>query len=298
MKTTIIGALAAALLAGASQAALAQEPGVVERPDREPRDQSFTQPRQVYVAPPAPPRPAEPVAPREPTRTFEPRAAAGVSPGRDARFGAPPPPPQPAAAPAASAGQHVAHDGGHDGGHDGARDRQLSGDHHFDRAGGPPAQAIPTPAAPGDRRRDDHHDDHRDGHHDDDHDGHWDRNHDHHRDGHGDGHWDRDHDDDRDGHHFDPGRWERDRFPPIFWSPYRFHIGSYRAPYGFYARSWGFGDFLPRGWYGEPYWIGDFVDYDLPYPPPGFEWVRVGDDALMIDRYTGRIVQVVRGIFW
>lgn len=84
----------------------------------------------------------------------------------------------------------------------------------------------------------------------------------------------------------------------MFWSPNRFHINPYRAPYGFYARSWGFGDFLPRGWYGEPYWIGDFINYDLPYPPPGFEWVRVGDDAIMVDQYTGRIVQVVRGIFW
>jgi Ni/Co efflux regulator RcnB len=64
------------------------------------------------------------------------------------------------------------------------------------------------------------------------------------------------------------------------------------------VRSWQFGDFLPGGWFADPYWINDFNDYDLPYPPPGYEWVRVGPDALMVDRYTGRIVQVVRGIFW
>ena len=88
------------------------------------------------------------------------------------------------------------------------------------------------------------------------------------------------------------------RAPPVFWSQNRYRIGGYRAPYGYYVRTWGFGEFLPRGWWGQDYWIGDFLDYGLPYPPPGYEWVRVGGDALMIDRYTGRIVQVVRGIFW
>jgi Ni/Co efflux regulator RcnB len=93
-------------------------------------------------------------------------------------------------------------------------------------------------------------------------------------------------------------RWQPGHAPPVFWSHDRFHAGGYRAPYGYYVRSWAFGDFLPRDWFGDPYFIGDFLDYDLPYPPPGFEWVRVGPDALMVDRYTGRIVQVVRGIFW
>jgi Ni/Co efflux regulator RcnB len=93
-------------------------------------------------------------------------------------------------------------------------------------------------------------------------------------------------------------RWQAGRAPPVFWSQNRFRIGGYRQPYGYYVRNWGFGEFLPRGWYGQDYWIGDFLDYGLPYPPPGYEWVRVGGDALMIDRYTGRIVQVVRGIFW
>ncbi|HZZ30869.1 MAG TPA: RcnB family protein [Phenylobacterium sp.] len=93
-------------------------------------------------------------------------------------------------------------------------------------------------------------------------------------------------------------RWQPGRYPPVYASHDRFHAGAYRAPYGYYSRAWGFGDFLPRAWFGESYWIGDFIDYGLPYPPPGYEWVRVGGDALMIDRYTGRIVQVVRGIFW
>jgi Ni/Co efflux regulator RcnB len=84
----------------------------------------------------------------------------------------------------------------------------------------------------------------------------------------------------------------------VFQSRSRFHAGGYRPPAGYYARSWGFGQFLPRAWFARNYWLSDFLDFGLPYPPPGFTWVRVGPDALMIDEYTGRIVQVVRGIFW
>ena len=63
-------------------------------------------------------------------------------------------------------------------------------------------------------------------------------------------------------------------------------------------RIWSFGDFLPRGWYGPEYFISDPWNFDLPIAPPGYDWVRVGDDALLIDRFTGRVVQVVRDVFW
>ena len=63
-------------------------------------------------------------------------------------------------------------------------------------------------------------------------------------------------------------------------------------------RTWGFGDFLPRGWYGQQYYLSDPWTYDLPLPPPGYVWVRVGYDALLVDDYNGRVVQVVRNVFW
>ena len=66
----------------------------------------------------------------------------------------------------------------------------------------------------------------------------------------------------------------------------------------FYFRIWNYGEFLPSAWYGPDWYILDPWYYDLPLPPPGFDWVRVGDDAVMIDEYTGRIVQVVRDVFW
>ena len=36
----------------------------------------------------------------------------------------------------------------------------------------------------------------------------------------------------------------------------------------------------------------------MPYPPIGCEWVRVGNDALLVDIWTGRVVAVYYGLFW
>lgn len=100
--------------------------------------------------------------------------------------------------------------------------------------------------------------------------------------------------------HDDRGRphWQQGRYPPVYRSHQRYRYGYYRPPIGFYAHSWAFGEILPRGWYGSDYLLNDWWSYGLPYPPLGYDWVRVGDDALLIDSYTGRVVQVVQDIFW
>ena len=101
----------------------------------------------------------------------------------------------------------------------------------------------------------------------------------------------------RDDHRYDHDRWNRDRYPPVYRSHQRYRH-DWRPPTGFYSRAWGFGDYLPRSWYGGDYWIVDAGRYHLPLPPPGFDWVRVGDDAVLVDRFNGRVVQVVRFVFW
>lgn len=92
-------------------------------------------------------------------------------------------------------------------------------------------------------------------------------------------------------------RWDRGRYPTVYFSPHRYRH-AWRPPPGFYVRIWSYGDFLPRDWYGPSWWLVDPWAYGLPLPPPGYDWVRAGDDALLVDQYTGRIVQVVRGVFW
>uniref|UniRef100_UPI0037C825BC RcnB family protein n=1 Tax=Phenylobacterium sp. TaxID=1871053 RepID=UPI0037C825BC len=110
--------------------------------------------------------------------------------------------------------------------------------------------------------------------------------------------WDRGDNGRHRGDRYDRGqRWERGRYPSVYFSPYRYRY-AWRPPSGYYAYNWSFGDFLPRNWYGSGSWLSDPWRYDLPWPPPGYEWVRVGYDALLVDEYTGRVVQVVRNIFW
>ena len=78
----------------------------------------------------------------------------------------------------------------------------------------------------------------------------------------------------------------------------RFHAPTYRRPPGWYARRWTWGEFLPVAFWPRNYWITDFYIYDLPPPPFGAIWVRVGDDALLIDQDTGEIIEVDYGIFY
>ncbi len=80
-------------------------------------------------------------------------------------------------------------------------------------------------------------------------------------------------------------------------APYRYRAHAYRYPSGYFARSWAFGEYLPRGWYTPTYYL-DWRAFDLPYPPIGCEWVRVGDDALLVDVWTGEILSVYYDIFW
>ena len=78
----------------------------------------------------------------------------------------------------------------------------------------------------------------------------------------------------------------------------RFRVGPYRRPQGFYSHRWSWGEFLPAPFWVRDYWLIDYFAYGLPPPPFGAIWVRVGDDALLIDRYTGEIIEVDYGVFY
>ncbi len=73
---------------------------------------------------------------------------------------------------------------------------------------------------------------------------------------------------------------------------------EFRWPRGFSYHRYGYGEFLPQVFFGQNFWLYDYANYDLPYPPPGTAWVRYGPDALLIDRYTGEIVQVIYSVFY
>ena len=87
------------------------------------------------------------------------------------------------------------------------------------------------------------------------------------------------------------------------WRRYRdhhrsiFHLGLYLDPFGFGYRPFNIGYNLGPAYYSQQYWI-DPEMYSLPYPPPGTQWVRYWDDALLVDIYTGEIVDVIHNFFW
>ena len=83
-----------------------------------------------------------------------------------------------------------------------------------------------------------------------------------------------------------------------FNAPHHYRYGSYHRPSGWYAHRWNYGEFLPSFFFTRSYWINDYSDFDLSDPPPGTVWVRYGDDALLIDEYSGEVIQVVYGIFY
>lgn len=78
----------------------------------------------------------------------------------------------------------------------------------------------------------------------------------------------------------------------------RFRAPPYRRPPGYFVRRWSWGQTLPVAFWTRNYWLTDFYAYDLPPPPYGAIWVRVGDDALLIDQYTGEIIEVDYGVFY
>jgi Ni/Co efflux regulator RcnB len=78
----------------------------------------------------------------------------------------------------------------------------------------------------------------------------------------------------------------------------RFRGPAYAFPRGFGYRAWSFGQFLPAPFFADNYTLYDYWDYGLPAPPYGFEWVRVGADALLVRPVDGYILDVARDLFW
>ena len=114
-------------------------------------------------------------------------------------------------------------------------------------------------------------------------DGNWDRNRSR------GSHWNRDWRNDR---RYD---WQRYRHahrsiyrPGRYYSPYRGH--SYSR---FYI---GFG--LDPLFYSSRYWISDPWQYRLPPAYAGTRWVRYYDDVLLVDLYTGEVIDVIYDFFW
>lgn len=120
------------------------------------------------------------------------------------------------------------------------------------------------------------------------------------RDGRRDG--DRDWRGDRDGRQ----RWDRDwrRDGRYDWSSYRnqyrsvFRLGRYYDPYGWGYRRFTIGLNLWPSYYGSSFWLNDPWQYRLPPAYGPYRWVRYYDDAVLVNIYTGQVVDVIYNVFW
>jgi len=77
-----------------------------------------------------------------------------------------------------------------------------------------------------------------------------------------------------------------------------FHAAPFYYPGGWGYRRWAVGQFLPGLFLSQGYFIGNWAAYSLGPPPPGLQWVRYGPDALLVNVYTGQVVDTVYGVFW
>lgn len=60
----------------------------------------------------------------------------------------------------------------------------------------------------------------------------------------------------------------------------------------------GIGWRLWPNYYSSAYWINDPGMYRLPPAPPGTRWIRYYNDALLVDTWTGEVIDVIHNIFW
>lgn len=103
---------------------------------------------------------------------------------------------------------------------------------------------------------------------------------------------------------WDSRAWRSDR--RYDWQAYRhynsrlFRPGRYYAPYGYnYGyRRFSIGLYLDSIFFSSRYFISNPWQYRLPDPGYGYRWVRYYNDVLLIDEYSGYVVDVIHNFFY
>lgn len=95
----------------------------------------------------------------------------------------------------------------------------------------------------------------------------------------------------RNNHRYDWNKWRRHH-------RHRFHLYAYFDPFGWGYYPFSIGWRLWPGYYGNRYWIMDPWYYRLPSAPPGTRWVRYYNDVLLVDMWSGEVIDVIHNFFW
>ena len=114
---------------------------------------------------------------------------------------------------------------------------------------------------------------------------------------------------DRDGRRWsgDHRRWDRESWRGdrrYDWRRWRdrnrstFRLGLYVDPFGWGYNRWGIGSRLYPNYYRSSFWINDPWQYRLPQAYPPYRWVRYHNDAILVDTWSGEVVDVIYNFFW
>jgi len=88
------------------------------------------------------------------------------------------------------------------------------------------------------------------------------------------------------------------------WRDYRenhrdaFHRGRYVGPRGYAYRPVNVGYRFAPAYYGHRYTIANPARYRLPPAYGPQRWIRYGDDVVLVNIRTGRVIEVHRDFFW
>ncbi len=77
-----------------------------------------------------------------------------------------------------------------------------------------------------------------------------------------------------------------------------FNLSFYIDPFGFGYQRMNYGWRLFPSYYRSNYWLNDPWQYRLPPAYGPYRWVRYWDDALLVDTYSGEVVDVIHDFFW
>lgn len=77
-----------------------------------------------------------------------------------------------------------------------------------------------------------------------------------------------------------------------------YHQHSYHDPFGWAYQTFSIGWRLWPNYYSSSYWINDPGMYRLPPAPPGTRWIRYYNDALLVDMWSGEVLDVIHNFFW
>ena len=78
----------------------------------------------------------------------------------------------------------------------------------------------------------------------------------------------------------------------------RFHFGIYSDPFGWDYFRYGIGWRLWPSYYRSNFWLHDPWEYRLPPVYGPYRWIRYHHDALLVNIYTGQVVDVIYDFFW